>query len=305
MPTVTAHDGVRLHYEEAGSGVPVVFVHEFAGDWRSWEAQLRYFSRSYRCITYSARGYLPSEVPKSVDSYSQDHWREDIRAIVDGLKLDRPHVVGLSMGAMATLHYGMKYCAKGGAEIGRARSLTLAGAGSGAHPATFDEFQKSSRANAEFIRTNGMAPFAATYGHGGTRIQYLRKDPRGFAEYAQQLAEHSAEGSANTMEGYQGRRPSLYALADTIARVDVPVLILTGDEDEPCLEASVMLKRAIPKAGLAVLAQSGHGINLEEPALFNQLVDDFFHRVEAGTWGERDPRSAPASIWGPGGQPRA
>jgi pimeloyl-ACP methyl ester carboxylesterase len=301
MPKLSAEDGVKLHYEEAGSGTPIVFVHEFAGDWRSWEPQMRYFSRSYRCIAYSARGYLPSDVPRSADSYSQDHWREDIRAVIDGLKLERPHVVGLSMGAMAAVHFGMKYCARGAAP--KARSLTLAGAGSGAHPASFDEFQKSSRANAELIRKNGMQKFSDTYGHGGTRLQYLRKDPRGFAEYAKQLAEHSAEGSANTMEGYQGRRPSLYKLTDAISKIDVPVLIMTGDEDEPCLEASVMLKRAIPQAGLAMLAQAGHGINLEEPALFNQLLEDFLRRAEAGTWGTRDPRGAPASIWGPGGKP--
>jgi pimeloyl-ACP methyl ester carboxylesterase len=301
MPHITTDDGVKLHYEEAGSGVPVVFVHEFAGDWRSWEAQMRYFSRSHRCITYSARGYLPSDVPGRVDSYSQERWRDDILAVIDGLNLDRPHVVGLSQGAMAAVHFGMKYCAKG--KPARARSLTLAGVGSGAHPATFDEFQKTSRANAELIRKNGMGWFASTYGHGPTRLQLQRKDPRGFAEYAQQLAEHSTEGSANTMAGYQGRRPSLYKLTDQISLIDVPVLILTGDEDEPCLEASVMLKRVIPQAGLAVLAQSGHGINLEEPALFNQLVDDFFRRAEAGTWGARDPRTAPPSVWGPSGKP--
>ena len=148
-----------------------------------------------------------------------------------------------------------------------------------------------------------MDAFVETYGHGPSRIQHQRKDPRGFAEYAKQLAEHDAEGSAMTMAGYQGKRPSLYSLVDTIARIDVPVLILTGDEDELCIETSVMLKRAIAKAGLAVLPQSGHGINLEEPALFNQLVGDFFHRVELGRWGERDPRTAPASPWGPGGKP--
>jgi 3-oxoadipate enol-lactonase len=301
MPTLSADDGVKLHYEEAGSGTPIVFVHEFAGDWRSWEPQLRCFSRSYRCITYSARGYLPSDVPKGADSYSQEHWREDVRAVIDGLKLERPHVVGLSMGAFATLHFGMKYCTQG--KPARARSLTLAVVGSGAHSALHKEFQRSALANAEFIRKNGMTQFAATYGHGPTRLQHQRKDPRGFAEYVKQLAEHSAEGSAATMAGYQGRRPSLYALTAEISRIDVPVLIMAGDEDEPCIEASVMLKRAIPQAGLAVLAQSGHGINLEEPALFNQLLGDFLQRAEAGSWGTRDPRTAPASIWGPGGKP--
>jgi pimeloyl-ACP methyl ester carboxylesterase len=301
MPLLSTDDGVKLHYEEAGSGTPIVFVHEFAGDWRSWEPQLRYFSRNYRCITYSARGYLPSDVPKGADSYSQEHWREDVRAVIDGLKLERPHVVGLSMGAFATLHFGMKYCTRG--KPPKARSLTLAGVGSGAHPAQYKEFQKSALANAEFIRKNGMMQFAATYGHGATRLQHQRKDPRGFAEYVKQLTEHSAEGSAGTMTGCQGRRPSLYALTDEISRIDVPVLIMAGDEDEPCIEASAMLKRAIPQAGLAVLAQSGHGINLEEPALFNQLLGDFLQRAESGNWGTRDPRTAPASIWGPGGKP--
>ena len=301
MPRLTSHDGVQLYYEEAGTGVPVVFVHEFAGDWRSWEPQMRQFSRSYRCITYSARGYLPSDLPIDPASYSQDHWRDDIRAVIDSLGLDRPHVVGLSQGAFAALHFGMRYCSRG--EPPRARSLTLAGVGSGAHPAHYSNFQSISLANADLIRSEGMDAFVETYGHGPSRIQHQRKDPRGFAEYAKQFAGHDAEGSAMTMAGYQGKRPSLYSLVDTIARIDVPVLILTGDEDELCIETSVMLKRAIAKAGLAVLPQSGHGINLEEPALFNQLVGDFFHRVELGRWGERDPRTAPASPWGPGGKP--
>jgi len=262
---------------------------------------MRHFSRSYRCITYSARGYLPSDLPADPASYSQDHWRDDVRAVIDGLGLDRPHVVGLSQGAFAALHFGMRYCSRG--EPPRARSLTLAGVGSGAHPAHYSNFQSISLANADVIRREGMAAFAETYGHGPSRIQHQRKDPRGFAEYAKQLAEHDAEGSAMTMVGYQARRPSLYSLVDPIARIDVPVLILTGDEDELCIETSVMLKRAIARAGLAVLPQSGHGINLEEPALFNQLVGDFFHRVELGRWGERYPRTAPASPWGPGGKP--
>ena len=86
-------------------------------------------------------------------------------------------------------------------------------------------------------------------------------------------------------------------------RIDVPTLIMAGDEEEPCLEACLLMKRCIPTAGLAILPKSGHGINLEEPALFNSLLEDFLHQVEAGRWGERDPRAAPPSIWGPGGKP--
>jgi pimeloyl-ACP methyl ester carboxylesterase len=295
MPTLTTDDGVKLYYEEAGSGTPLVFVHEFAGDLRSWELQMQHFSRLYRCIAYNARGYPPSEVPQSVERYSQDRATDDIRAVLDALKIDKAHIVGLSMGAFATLHFGVRYPE-------RALSLTIAGGGYGAHPAQYEKFQTDAKANAQLIRDKGTAYFAANYGHP-TRIQLKNKDPRGYAHYVKLLGEHSVEGSANTMLGYQARRPSLYGLTEEMKKIPVPTLILAGDEEEPCLEACLLMKRCIPKAGLALLPKSGHTINLEEPALFNRLVEDFLHRVQAGRWTERDPHAAPPSIWGPGGKP--
>ncbi len=296
MPTLTTDDGVKLNYEEAGSGTPIVFVHEFAGDGRSWEPQLRHFSRRYRAIAYNARGYPPSDVPEDFESYSQARARDDIRCVLDRLDLAKAHVVGLSMGAFATLHFGMQYPE-------RALSITVAGGGYGAHPAQYAKFQADAAENAKEIRDKGMAHFAATYGHGPTRVQFQNKDPRGFAEYARQLAEHSVPGSANTMLGYQARRPSLYDLTAEMQRMRVPTLIMAGDEEEPCLEVCLLMKRCIPTAGLAILPMSGHGINLEEPALFNSLLEDFLHQVDAGRWSARDPRAAPPSIWGPAGKP--
>ncbi|HMA09849.1 MAG TPA: alpha/beta hydrolase, partial [Ramlibacter sp.] len=247
--------------------------------------------------------YPPSDVPDDVESYSQERSREDLRSVIEKLDLPQAHVVGLSMGAFATLHYGMRYCAQGAPAP--AASLTLAGCGTGSHPAVYRKYQEEARALAGSIAKQGMGHFAATYGHGASRIQFQHKDPRGFAEATQHLAGHSVTGSSKTMFGYQGRRPCLYDLTDEMARIDVPVLVMTGDEDEPCLEPSLLLKRAIPKAGLAVLPRSGHAINLEEPMLFNQLLDDFFHQVEAGRWLARDGAAACPSIWGPGGKPQA
>ena len=296
MPMLTTDDGVELYYEEAGAGTPVVFVHEFAGDHRSWEPQMRHFSRRYRCIAYNARGYTPSDVPEDVERYSQARARDDIRAVLDALEIERAHIVGLSMGAFATLHFGMAYGP-------RALSLTAAGGAYGAHPAQYAKFKSDASENAGTIREKGMAHFAATYGHGPTRVQLQNKDPRGFAEYIEQLSGHSALSSANTMLGYQGRRPSLYELTEEMKRIRVPTLIMAGDEEEPCLEVSLLMKRCIPTSGLAILPRSGHGINLEEPALFNSLLENFLHQVEAGRWTERDPRAVPPSIWGPGGKP--
>jgi pimeloyl-ACP methyl ester carboxylesterase len=296
MPTLNTDDDVKLFYEEAGAGIPIVFVHEFAGDYRSWEPQLRYFSRRYRCIAFNARGYPPSDVPEDFERYSQARARDDIRAVLDALDIDKAHIVGLSMGGFATLHFGMTHGK-------RALSLAVAGAGYGTHPAQYKQFQEDSKKHASFIQREGMAKFAAYYAVSATRVQFQNKDPRAFAEFTQQLAEHSALGSANTMLGYQARRPSLYDLTAEMARIDVPTLIMVGDEEEPCLEACLLMKRAIPKAGLAVLPCSGHGINLEEPALFNQLLQDFFHQVEAGRWRARDERAVAPSIYGPGGKP--
>jgi pimeloyl-ACP methyl ester carboxylesterase len=281
MPTVTTDDGVKLYYEETGAGTPIVFAHEFAGDVRSWEPQIRHFSRRYRCIAYNARGYPPSDVPPDPDRYSQQRVREDLRCVLDGLGIERAHIVGLSMGAFATLHFGMAYSP-------RALSLVVAGCGYGAHPDQRAQFQEQARALAKTMLEEGMGKIAATYGHGPTRLQLREKDPHGFADFIRHFSEHSAQGSANTMLGYQARRPSLYDLTAEMARISAPLLIIAGDEDDATLEPSVLMKRTIRTAALAVLPKSGHVLNIEEPALFNRLVEDFFHQVEAGRWVARE-----------------
>ena len=133
MPKVRTDDGVELHYEDAGRGTPMVFVHEYAGDHRSWEMQLRFFSRRYRCIAFAARGYPPSDVPSDPEKYSQDRATDDIAAVITGLGLEKAHVVGLSMGGFATLHLGLRHPRL-------ARSLVAAGVGYGAAPGKAAQF---------------------------------------------------------------------------------------------------------------------------------------------------------------------
>jgi pimeloyl-ACP methyl ester carboxylesterase len=289
MPTVTTDDDVSLYYEETGHGTPIIFVHEFAGDHRSWEPQLRYFGHRYRCIAFNARGFPPSDVPESADSYSQNRARDDIRSLMDALEIDRAHIVGLSMGGFATLHFGFTYPE-------RAMSLVIAGCGYGAEPDKREQFASEARATAESFRTNGMQQAAEGYGLGPTRVQYQNKDIRGWQEFIDQLREHSTEGSALTMIGVQSQRPSLYELQDQIATINIPTLVITGDEDWPCLEPAIMLKRKIATAGLVVMANSGHAINIEEPAAFNTHLSDFYAAVEVDAWPVRDPRAMRDSI---------
>jgi len=284
MPYVTADDGVKLYYEEAGEGFPIIFVHEFGGDHRSYEPQIRYFARRYRCIAYNARGYPPSDVPDDEQQYSQERARDDVRAVLNGLRIDQAHVVGISMGGFATLHFGMAYA-------GRARSMVVGGCGYGAEPGKREQFQAEAEAAAARFQTLGIEAAANSYALGATRVQLQNKDPRGWEEFRRMLTEHSARGSALTLRGVQKRRPSLFDLVEQMRQIRVPTLIVTGDEDDPCIEASILMKRAIPSAALVMLPRSGHAINLEEPALFNQFIDQFFHQVESGRWQLRDPRS--------------
>jgi proline iminopeptidase len=284
MPFATTRDNVRLHYEEAGSGTPLVFVHEFAGDWRAWEPQMRYFARRYRCVTFSFRGYAPSDVPPDPSSYSYQHFRDDVIAVMDHLKIDKAHVCGLSMGGYATLCVGITYPQ-------RALSLTMAGTGSGSERWFVEEFRKNAEATAQQYDAVGSAGVAKTYGMGPARIPFEVKDPRGFAEFYDQFASHSAKGAANTLRGYQVGRPSIYDFEADIKKIALPSLVICGDEDDPCLEPSLYLKNHIPASGLAIFPKSGHTVNIEEPALFNQTLGDFLSTVDAGRWGARDKRS--------------
>ena len=284
MPYVQS-GAVRLYYELTGSGTPLVFVHEFSGDHRSWEPQVRHFGRRYRCITYDARGYPPSDVPSEPAAYSQDLAVVDLLAIVDGLGIDRAHFVGLSMGGFAVLHFGLRHA-------DRVRSLTIGGVGYGT---SHDDSWKADVEDLAAFYADDPEGAAAAHASAPGRIPFMLKDPRGWKDFADQLRAHPATGSANTMRGVQGKRPNLYDLESELAAMRSPLLILCGDEDDQCLDPSVYLKRTISTAALAVLPRSGHTLNLEEPTLFNQLVQDFLAAVDGGAWAPRDARSAPGA----------
>ena len=288
---IQTDDGVRLYAESTGTGTPLLFIHEFAGDHRSWEPQVQYFSAAFRCITYSARGYPPSDVPADPAAYSQQRAVNDATDVLDALGVLCAHVVGLSMGGFTALHLAMS-CPD------RLLSAVVAGAGYGSQPKREEQFRRECEATAAAFESEGAAQVAQRYAVGPARVQFQNKNPRGWAQFAAALGEHSATGSALTMRGVQGARPSLYELTEHLAEISVPVLILTGDEDEGCLEPALMLKRAIPGSGLTVLPQTGHTANLEEPAAFNQEVDRFLAAVDRGAWRRRDPRSLSASTTG-------
>jgi len=279
MPTFSS-DGVDIYYEVAGEGYPLVLAHEFAGDITSWEPQVNFFSRRYQVITYCHRGYPPSGVPDDPHAYSQEIQVEDLYRLLQHLNIEKAHIHGLSMGGTLTLGFAI-------AHPEMCRSIVIASAGAGSDAGDREQLVASWQALSESMVAEGMEKFADGYARGAERLQFLRKDPVGWAKFHSGLAAHSAQGSSLTFRGVQMKRPTIFQLQEQLQKINLPTLVMIGDEDTPCVDAAVFMKRNIPSCGLSVFPQAGHTINLEEPDLYNRTVSDFLTAVEAGKWAER------------------
>jgi pimeloyl-ACP methyl ester carboxylesterase len=288
MPYAQA-PGARIYFEETGRGAPILFIHEFAGDYRSWEGQVRHLSRGWRCLTFSARGYPPSDCPGDERLYSQEIATRDVIAVLDAAGIDKAHLVGLSMGAYTGLMCAVHF-------PGRVLSVVAGGGGSGAARATREAFVAEARARADDMEKAGKIDVDAM-GHGPTRVQLLDKDIRGWRDFVAQLAEHPAAASARVLRGIQATRPSLYDCEAQLRSTTAPILLMVGDEDEPCLDVNLWMKRLLPNAQLVTFPGSGHAINLEEPGLFNHLTERFITAVDRGAWRPRDPRAAGGGVF--------
>jgi pimeloyl-ACP methyl ester carboxylesterase len=273
MPHAMTSDGVRLYYEETGKGTPIVFVHEFSGDLRSWEAQVQYFSRRYRCVAFNARGYPPSDVPERVSSYSPRRAVDDVAEVIRHLKIRKAHIVGCSMGAQSTLHFGLTYPRM-------AITLTAIGAGSGSSFATRVEQKRAAEENARRYEEEGLAAMLARVGKAPNRVLLKRKNPRAWDDFAKRFMEHSAAGCANIQRGIQARRVPLTSLGREFRALKVPTHLVVGDEDTGAIEPSLFIKRTCPAARLTVAPATGHLVNAEEPELFNRLTEMFYSEHE-------------------------
>jgi len=267
-------DGVRLHYEVSGAGPTIVFAHESAADARQWSGQVAALSPHYRCITYNARGYPPSDVPLDDAAYGHGPAWRDLMAIVEEVAGGAAHIVGLSMGAYAGLMLGLE-------RPDLVRSLCLAGGGTGSTRGPNEAMRTAMERLAALFETEGSEAGAMAIADSPTRAGFKARDPVGWQAWLDDLRTHSPQGMARTFRNYQGNRPSLYTFEEALRRLDRPTLLVVGDEDGGCLEINLALRQIIPGAGLCVVPHSGHAVNLEQPALFNRLLADLIASAEA------------------------
>jgi pimeloyl-ACP methyl ester carboxylesterase len=275
MPKLKVND-VELYYEETGSGFPVVFCHEFAGDFRSWEQQVRHFARRYRVIAYNYRGYPPSSVPVAPAAYSQEILISDMRELLKQLSIKQAHVVGIATGGNLALNFAI-------AHPEMTKSAIVAGAGAGT--VDRDKWLAAGRAMAQSISKIGAAAIVKSI-EGAPQRQALRtKDPRAWDEFIGVIRDLSPVGAEKSMAHVLLTRKPITELAEGIGGLTMPVLVMVGDQDTPAFEASLFIHRHARHAGLAVFPFTGHTLPIEEPALFNSLADQFLAAIDNGRWG--------------------
>jgi pimeloyl-ACP methyl ester carboxylesterase len=279
MPYIQS-DGARLYYEEAGTGTPIVFCHEFSGDLWSWEKQIQHFSRYYRCVAFNARGYPPSEVPASLSRYSHQHAVDDVAVVMRHLGLKKAHIIGCSMGSRTTLDFGLSYPRM-------ALSLTMIGIGSGGDPRNKAAFLRQTEARARLYEEGGLAVVLEGLRKADNRIRLKTKNPRAFDDFCRRFMQHSAQGCANITRRVQGRRASLFSMGRALRAMKVPALVIAGDEDPGAIDSGLFIKQVSPAVRLAIVPATGHLVNLEEPDAMHRLVEDLLALVESRKWRPR------------------
>ncbi|UGX89916.1 alpha/beta hydrolase (plasmid) [Bradyrhizobium barranii subsp. barranii] len=217
MPYIDAN-GVKLYFEETGEGHPIIFLHELGSDSREWETQVRYFSRAFRCITFNARGYPPSDVPEEPALYGWQLAVDDIDALMRGLFVERAHLIGLSMGGYAAVQFGLRYPE-------RVSAIVAAGVGSGSAASQRDAWLRETSVLARAFIERGMDAMARKMAHGRTRVQLKYKDVRSWQEFMERLRHQSQLGISNTMVRCQALRPPLHDLRDQFSKMRLLILI--------------------------------------------------------------------------------
>ena len=256
-------NGVELYYEIHGHGAWLVLSHEFSGGYKSWQPQVDAFQADHRVLVYNNRGYPPSTVPEDPAAYSQEQSIEDLKELLEHAGVERPVLIGFSMGGSIVLNFALAY-------PDRVRALVLAGTGTG----SIDKEQNARDFGpiADRFLSDGPAKVGESYLRGPTRIQLWQKSPARWQKLYAEFAELSPSGMAHTLRGVQLKRPTMYELEAGLRTLRLPTLILVGAEDAPALEPSRFLARTIPNAALEVFPATGHTLQLEEPERFNRAV---------------------------------
>ncbi|MEM7074221.1 MAG: alpha/beta hydrolase [Pseudomonadota bacterium] len=271
MTVFRTNDGIALFYEDTGTGAPIVFVHEFGGDYRSWHRQVPVLASGCRCITYSARGFQPSDIPAQRGQYGQARSTGDLRALMDHLGLEQAHLVGTSMGSFTSLDFALEH-------PDRIASLTLVGISSGPRDAAEqDRYRRTWVGHEIRLREDlGAKGGVAVLEDDPAYRSFQRDAPDDWAIYAENLRGQSAQGAVHVLSTLHWDRRSLFDDTDRLAAFAAPVMLVTGDEDYYLVgETNAFLHDILPDVAWHHFPATGHLVNIERAEAFNRLLAGF------------------------------
>jgi pimeloyl-ACP methyl ester carboxylesterase len=258
MDTVEV-DGLRIAYQRAGRGPPIVLLHGYVGDGpTTWRPQIDVLSDDFTVIAWDAPGAGGSADPP--ESFGTAGYADCLAGFIERLGLSHPHVVGLSFGGILAIAFAARH-------PGAAQTVTLVSAyaswrGSLAADAAEQRLQQAMRLSEvspnEFVDT--LLPTMFSEGTARESIEAFEASLRGFHP-----------------QGFRAMaRAAAEDLRDALPGIDIPTLLIHGDHDVRApLVVAEHLHAAIAGSQLAVLPGVGHVCNIEAPDLFNATVREF------------------------------
>lgn len=244
-------NGIGLYYEDHGSGLPVIFTHGFAGTTRSWDGQVPALSKNYRFITYDMRGHGQSDAPENLSQYTLDILLDDLYWLLRHLGVDQAVIGGLSLGGYLSIHFCLRHPDMTAAVIPM-------DCGPGYRtPEKAKQWNDRTLARAALLETQGMKGFQASPfskdDYYTTPEVMLKHDPRGLANI-----------SRGAMMNPWG--------VNLMPYIKAPTLVICGDRDAAFLPGTDYMTQKIPGAKKVIIADAGHGVNIDQPEVFESTV---------------------------------
>lgn len=262
MPTLHIN-GINLSYTEQGQGAPLLFLHGLGSRGEDWAFQAPFFAARYRVITADMRGHGESDKPPG--PYSVPMMTDDVIGLLDALQIDSAHIVGLSMGGMIAFQLVVD-------RPERVRSLVIANSGPALVP----------RNASEWLRIQQRLALAQMFGPSRTG-QFLSKRLFPKPEQSYLREQFITRWSQNDRDAYLAALRAIvgWSVAERIAEIRCPVLVVSGDRDYTPLDAKREYTGRIPSAQFLLVEDSGHATPIDQPEQFNNAVLGFLERGAA------------------------
>ena len=261
-------NGIEINYRDNGEGFPLLLIHGFTGNLRNWALQAPVLTRGFRMVSIDQRGHGHSEKPTRPEDYSLELMAEDAYGLLQHLAIDGCYLIGHSMGGMVAQHLVLTHPEP-------VRALVLVDT---AAEITSTMCTREGAHLVEIARDQGMEPVFEEQLRINPMADQIRDQPQLLELWRQQFLLTSREAYIHCARAIVGREP----LLDKLHAIDVPTLIICGENDHPMVETSRRMHERIAGSELVIIDGAGHTPQIERAPQFNRVLTEFLARVHEG-----------------------